>query len=263
MSTRATISIGIKAIANRVICRDAQGCKLPFAAKYSIAKPMPDIAAIRMMRPHWMPRSLSAKLSRRWPMSADRLVIGSAATRVGAHGGRLGWRCGRVLGDGRLRHAPGGIALLGFGQHVAADRRGKGGAAAAAFAAMLHHDGADITRRVDRCEGDEQRVVAFFPRNRGALANAVLALSRADPPDLRGARFPAHRHRRVGDARPIGRAALFVDDGVHAVEHEGEPARVDAEFGKGWGSNVAAGGKAALRPEQAWHHRPAGHKPRR
>src|ERR1051326_1138193 len=117
MSTRATISIGIKAIANRVICREAQGCKLPFAAEYSMAKPMPEIAAIRMTRPHWMPRSLSAKLSRRWPMSADRLVIGSAATRVGAHGGRRGWRGGRVLGDGRLRHASRRIALLGLSQH--------------------------------------------------------------------------------------------------------------------------------------------------
>src|SRR5690242_20864504 len=204
MSTRATISIGINAIANRVICRDAQGCKLPFAAEYSIAKPMPDIAAIRMTRPHWMPRSLSAKLSRRWPISADRLVIGSAAARVGARGGGRRWRRGRVLGDGGLRHAPGGIALLGFGQHVAADRRGDRGAAAAAFAAMLHHDGTDITRRVDRCEGDEQRVIALLPRNGGALANAVLALGGANPPDLRGARFPAHCHRRVGDARPVG-----------------------------------------------------------
>src|SRR6266404_2591942 len=63
------------AIAKRVICRDAQGCRLPLAAEYSIAKPMPEIAAIRITRPHWMPRSLSAKLNRRWPISTERLAI--------------------------------------------------------------------------------------------------------------------------------------------------------------------------------------------
>src|SRR5438067_7216338 len=124
MSTRATISIGTKAIAKRVICRDAQGCRLPLAAEYSIAKPMPEIAAIRMTRPHWMPRSLSAKLNRRWPISTERLVIRSAAARVGARGGRRGLRGGRVLGNGGLRHAAGRVTLLRLGEHIAADWRG-------------------------------------------------------------------------------------------------------------------------------------------
>ena len=116
---------------------------------------------------------------------------------------------------------------------------------------MFDDDGTDIARRADRREGDEEGVVALLPRDRRALADAVLALGLADAPHLRGARFAAHRHRRVGDARRIGRAALFVDDGVHAVEHEGKPARVDAEFRKGWGSNIAARGEAALRPERS------------
>jgi len=123
---------------------------------------------------------------------------------------------------------------------------------------MLDNDGTDIARRADRREGDKERMVALLPRHRRALADAVLALGLADAPHLRGARFAAHRHRRVGDARGIGGAALLVDDGVHAVQHQREPARVDAEFGEGRRPDIAARREAALRAEQARHDGPAG-----
>jgi hypothetical protein len=45
------------------------------AAEYSIAKPMPEIAAMMMTSPHWTPRNLSARLSRRCPISEERLTI--------------------------------------------------------------------------------------------------------------------------------------------------------------------------------------------
>src|SRR4029077_17012273 len=96
-------------------------------------------------------------------------------------------------------------------RRAAEERRGARRPAAAAFAAMLDNDGADIARRADRREGEKERMVALLPRHCPALADAVLALGLADAPHLRGARFAAHRHRRVGDARGIGGAALLVD----------------------------------------------------
>ena len=74
----------------------------------------------------------------------------------------------RDLGDRvGLRHAARRIAPLHLEQDVAADRRRDRRAAAGLDAAMLDDDGADIARRADRREGDEQRVVALLPRDLG------------------------------------------------------------------------------------------------
>src|SRR6266851_4588149 len=120
-----------------------------------------------------------------------------------------------------LRHAAGGIALLRLQQHVAADRRSHGRAAAAGLAAMLDDDGADIARRAHRRERDEQRMVASLPGDVLELQLA-LALRLGHVEDLRSAGLAAHLHAGLGDARRKGRAALFIYHRVHAVEHQPE-----------------------------------------
>src|SRR6266571_8273292 len=76
MSINPAAIIGTKAIAKRVIWRDAQGCRLPFAAEYNMAKPMPAIAAISSTKPHWIPRTLSERESSGRPKSEEKLAIG-------------------------------------------------------------------------------------------------------------------------------------------------------------------------------------------
>ena len=108
MSISAAAIIGTKAIAKRAICFDAQGCKLPLAAEYSIAKPMPAIALISRTRPQLMPRSLSAKVSSWRPISGDeaRCIAepSRAASAAAGTGGGVGTAtCATESGCGTRR----------------------------------------------------------------------------------------------------------------------------------------------------------------
>jgi len=94
---------------------------------------------------------------------------------------------------------------------------------------MLDNGDANVARRPDRRERDEKGVVALFPRDLFDLAQTVVALVLADAPHLRGARFTAHRHAGFRDARGIGGAALLVDDGVHAIDHQRQRSRRQAQ----------------------------------
>src|ERR1700735_4225819 len=120
ISINAAAIIGMKAIANRAICFDAQGCQLPLAAEYSIAKPMLEIMQSSRIRPQLIPRTRSAKVSSRWPISAEKLVMplsGWGARAV--FGQRRRHRYGDLGDRVGLWHAPRRVALLHFRQHVA------------------------------------------------------------------------------------------------------------------------------------------------
>ena len=160
-----------------------------------------------------------------------------------------------------LRHPARRIAALRFEQHIAADRRRHRRPAAGIHAAMLDHGGADVTRRLDRRKGDEQRMVALPPRNLRRLADPVIVLPLRDLAHLRGARLAAHRIGRIGNARRVCGAALLVDDCVHPVEHERAVARIDAQGSKGRHRFVAARRQLAV-AHQTRHDGPAGYEPR-
>src|SRR5882672_3875719 len=113
---RPAAIIGTRAIAKRVIWRDAHGCRLPFAAEYSMAKPMLEITAISSTSPHWIARTLSARVSSRRLMSGAKLAMRYRSRH--RDGGRcaLGHRVGR-------RYPPRRIASLRLDKDVSADRR--------------------------------------------------------------------------------------------------------------------------------------------
>ena len=73
----------------------------------------------------------------------------------------------------------------------------------------------------------------------------------ADRPHLRSARLAAHRETGLGNAFGVGRAALLVDDRVHAVENDGQHTRIDAKSGKVGRRKIAARRQHALRPYEA------------
>src|SRR5215469_18713679 len=87
--------------------------------------------------------------------------------------------------EGHRRHAARWIALLRFEQKVVGDRRRNRTALAAGGAAVLDDDRADITRRRNGCECDEQRVVAILPRYLGAGDDAAIPDLPRDVVDLR------------------------------------------------------------------------------
>src|SRR5262249_54032897 len=132
------------------------------------------------------------------------------------------------------------IAPLCLEQHIAADRRRDSRATAAGRAAMLDDGRANISRRTDRREGDEERVVALLPRDLPNLTGAARALVVANAVDLRSAGLPAHCKTRLQDPRRIGGAALLVDDRVHSVEHESGDARMESEQGEIAGRRAGA-----------------------
>src|SRR5687767_4931532 len=77
---------------------------------------------------------------------------------------------------------------------------------------MLDHNGAGIARLLERCEEDEQAMVAITP---GA---GLAALAAGDPPDLRRAGLPAHLEVGEGEAARARRAGA-VHHFPHGVAH--------------------------------------------
>src|SRR6202011_4617516 len=108
-----------------------------------------------------------------------------------------------------IRNAPGGVASLRLTQNIAADRSGHLGTVAAPDPAVLDYSHTDVTRRLNRCEADEQRMVALLPGDLADLAQPVLVLVLADRPHLRSARLAAHGETGIGESLGVGRAALL------------------------------------------------------
>src|SRR6266446_4406967 len=105
-------------------------------------------------------------------------------------------------------------------------------------------------------------MVALLPWDLADLAQAVLVLVLADRSHLRSAGLATHGETGIGDALGVARAALLVDDRVHAVENEGKYVWIDAERGKVGRRAVAARRQDALGSHEARDDRPSGDEPR-
>ncbi len=101
-----------------------------------------------------------------------------------------------------------------------------------AIVAVLDDYRADIARRNDRGEGDEQRVIALAPGQILVFPHTGGALAHGDTPHLGGSGLAAHRHARHLDPRAIGRAPRIVGDLIHRPVNQVQFLRSNVERGK-------------------------------